>query len=356
MKIRRSIKLIGAAGVLGSLGLALDGFAGPVPRHDGPPNGHFDGERFFNSPRFDKGLGAFVKWQTSRHRGQWTRDLTPPGAPPPPAAVPPGATRVTWINHATVLIQVPGLNILTDPIWSERASPWKNIGPARHLPPGVAFDDLPRIHAVLVSHNHFDHMDLATLERLAARDDPEFFLPLGNCVYLEDFARDRCREFDWWDSASLGEVSVTAVPARHWSRRGLLDTNRALWSGWVIEGPRRVYFAGDTGAGDHFAQIRDRLGAPDLAILPVGAYLPRWFMADQHLSPADAVAAARTLGAGEAMAMHHGTFELADDGQWQAIEALEQALSRAERETPPFWRPGHGDARQWPPGPSVAGR
>jgi len=357
MNKRRVLKLLIALAVLAPLGLGLLGFAGPVPRHDGQPGAHFDGERFFNTPPFEKRLGDFLRWQLDRDRGRWEKDLGGAPGPSVPATVPQGATRVTWINHASVLIQSGRVNILTDPIWSDRASPLEWAGPQRHLAPGLAFEALPRIDVVLVSHNHFDHMDLATLERLRDRHGPRFLVPLGNCVYLEDFAGDLCEEMDWWESRALGEgVRVTAVPARHWSRRGLFDTDRALWAGWVVEGAMRVYFAGDTGLGDHFAQIRSRIGPPDLAILPIGAYLPRWFMKDQHLSPGDALEAARALGAGQTMAVHHATFELADDGQWEAVENLRGKLSGQPDGAERFWLPAHGEAQQWPADDRVAGR
>ena len=329
--------------------VALASCIGPVPRHDGPPSDHFDGKRFFHEPRVNKGFFTFLRWRFTREaEGEWVAELAPPAAPPPPARVAGETMLVTFVNHATVLIQTRGLNILTDPIWSERASPFKRLGPQRHLPPGVAFEDLPPIDAVLISHNHYDHMDLPTLARLAERDDPLFLVPLANCAYFRDLPTRRCTELDWWASSdALPGLRVHAVPARHWSRRGLWDTNRALWSGWVIEGPQRVYFAGDTGYGEHFAAIRDRLGPPDLAILPIGAYLPRWFMAAQHISPGEAILASDVLGAGVSMAMHHACFELADDGQWQALEEFEAHLVDREDRERAFWAPAHGESRRW---------
>lgn len=323
--------------------------AGPVPRHDGPPSGHFDGRRFFHEPRVNKGFLTFLRWQLTREpQGEWVADLSAPETVRPPARVDGDALRVTFINHATVLIQTRGRNVLTDPIWSDRASPFQRIGPQRHLPPGVPFEDLPRIDAVLISHNHYDHMDLPTLHRLAARDDPLFLVPLANCPYFRRIPTDRCLEFDWWESTdALPELRIHAVPARHWSRRGPFDTNRALWSGWVIEGARRIYFAGDTGYGGHFAEIRARLGPPDLAIVPIGAYLPRWFMAEQHIDPGEAVLAADVLGADVAMAMHHACFPLADEGQWQALEELESLLLDREDHERAFWTPLHGEFRRW---------
>lgn len=338
------------AGLLaGAAFVAAASCTGPVPHHEGPPGAHFDGRRFFHDPPVNKDLWTFLRWRFTREpQGEWLPDLAPPARPPPPPRVDGDALQVTFINHATILLQTRGLNLLTDPIWSERASPWQHFGPRRHLAPGVAFDDLPRIDAVLLSHNHFDHMDLPTLRRLATRDDPLFLVPLANCVYLEDAPPGRCREFDWWESSdALPGLRIHAVPARHWSRRGLRDTNRALWSGWVVEGAHKVYFAGDTGYGEHFAAIRQRLGPPDLAVLPIGAYLPRWFMAAQHIDPAEAVLAADVLGASVAMAMHHACFRLADDGQWQALQALEALLlDRPDRERA-FWTPAHGESRRW---------
>jgi L-ascorbate metabolism protein UlaG (beta-lactamase superfamily) len=323
--------------------------AGPIPRHDGPETPHSDGTRFYHVPPVNKGFFTFLRWQLNRRpQGEWVVDLSPPEVPPPPPQVTGDAMQVTFVNHATVLIQTRGLNLLTDPIWSERASPLRRIGPRRHLAPGVPFEALPRIDAVLISHNHYDHMDLRTLRRLAERDDPWFLVPLANCVYVEQIGTARCLELDWWDATEvLAELRIHAVPARHWSRRGLLDTNRALWSGWVIEGAHRVYFAGDTGYGGHFAEIRARLGPPELAILPIGAHLPRWFMAAQHISPEEAILAANTLGARTAMAMHHACFRLADEGQWQAQGELEQLLLDRVGHNPAFWVPAHGDARRW---------
>jgi L-ascorbate metabolism protein UlaG (beta-lactamase superfamily) len=322
---------------------------GPVPRHGGPPSDHFDGRRFFHDPPVNKDFLTFLRWRFTREpQGEWVPELAPPEAPAPPARVAGDAMLVTFVNHATVLIQTRGLNLLTDPIWAERASPFRRFGPQRHLPPGVAFEDLPHIDAVLVSHNHYDHMDLQTLRRLAERDDPLFLVPLANCTYFRRIPTQRCLEFDWWESTEvLPRLRIHAVPARHWSRRGLLDTNRALWSGWVIEGAQRVYFAGDTGYGEHFAEIRARLGPPDLALLPIGAYLPRWFMAAQHISPGEAILAADVLGADVSMAMHYACFNLADNGQWQALEELEALLLDREDRERAFWTPAHGESRRW---------
>ena len=228
----------------------------------------------------------------------------------PPRSVEGDALRVTFINHATVLLQHRGLNILTDPVWSGRASPFTWAGPRRHRAPGVRFEDLPRIHLVLLSHNHYDHLDLATLRRLSAS---RFLVPLGVAKLLERERIGPVQELDWGESTKIADASIHCVPAMHFSARGLFDRNRTLWCGFVIEAARMIYFAGDTGFGEHFAQIRERYGAPDLALLPIGAYEPRWFMSAVHMSPEDAVRAHRILGAKTSIAIHHATFQLTDE-------------------------------------------
>jgi L-ascorbate metabolism protein UlaG (beta-lactamase superfamily) len=329
------------------------------PTHDGPITGHFDGQRFHDDPPVHKSLGQVLKWQFSRASGgPWVRDLSPPETEPPPARAGAGELRVTFVNHATVLVQVDGLNLLTDPIWAERASPFTWAGPQRYRAPGLRFRDLPPIDVVLVSHNHFDHMDRFSLRLLAEDHDPLFLVPLGNCFYLTMASQERCVELDWWETRALdGGARIHAVPARHWARRGAFDTNRALWAGYVIEaGGRRLYFAGDTGMGDHFAELRARYGPPDLSLLPIGAYLPRWFMAPQHISPDEAVEAHALLGSKETMAIHFGTFRLADDGQAQPVDELLAAIDAAGAARDRFWIPAQGESRRWPPTPRMAGR
>jgi len=331
--------------------VAIASCATAVPRHDGPVTDHFDGRRFHDQPPVHKSLGEVLKWQfTRRSEGPWQLDPSPPSGEIPPDRVDGGALRVTFINHATVLVQGSGVNLLTDPIWAERASPFRHAGPQRYRQPGLDFADLPHIDLVLISHNHYDHLDASTVRRLARDHDPLFAAPLGNCFYLERFGASRCRELDWWDSFVFEDkVTVNAVPVRHWARRGMLDTNRALWAGYFFEiGGRSVYFAGDTGMGGHFSLVRARLGAPDLALLPIGAYLPRWFMGAQHIDPAEAVEAHRLLGARESMAIHFGTFKLADDGQEQPARDLRAALDAAGMPPSAFWIPDNGDDRRWP--------
>lgn len=325
--------------------------AGLTPRHEGPVSDHFDGRVFYDDPPVHKSLGEVLRWQFTREsQGPWVRDLSPIQTEPPPERVAGSALRVTFVNHATVLLQTAGLNVLTDPMWGQRASPLTGAGPERYRVPGLAFHDLPPIDIVLVSHNHFDHMDAFSIRLLSEDHDPLFVAPLGNCYYLERYGARQCQELDWWQTTSpSSDLRLHAVPVRHWARRGLFDTNRSLWSGFVIEtGDRRILFAGDTGMGEHFAAIRQRLGPPDLALLPIGAYLPRWFMSAQHIDPAEAVAAHHILGARQSMAIHFGTFRLADDGQEQPVADLLAALHETGTPRSAFWIPANGDSRSWP--------
>lgn len=263
----------------------------------------------------------------TRHR-EPSPDCLPVNPSIPPSAVESPSLLVTFVNHSTVLLQQPGLNILTDPVWSERASPVSFLGPRRHRLPGIEFDRLPPIHAVLLSHNHYDHLDLPTLRRLAAsRQQPIFVAPLGLDRYLESRGITPARQLDWGDSLAVPGATIHAVPAIHFSGRSPFDRNQTLWSGYVIQSAfGAIYFAGDTGFGPHFAWIRDRFGAPRLALLPIGAYEPRWFMSPVHMNPEEALEAHRILGATTSIAIHHGTFQLADE----AIDAPRRRLLACE--------------------------
>ncbi len=346
-----------AALVLLPAGIWVAGCALSGPRHQGPVSDHFDGRRFSNQRATGHaGFPAFVRWMMDRDPGPW-RDWTEaaPGPAPPPL-VPDGRMRVTWVNHATVLLQMDGLNILTDPIWSERASPFPWIGPRRVRPPGVRFEDLPPIDLVLISHNHYDHLDLPTLRRLAAAHHPRFVVGLGNGALLTRAGIPGVVELDWWQSLDPAPgIVVTAVPAQHFSSRGFCDRDATLWAGYVIEGPAgAAYFAGDTGFGPHFGQIRQRFGPVRLAMLPIGAFRPEWFMARAHLSPADAVRAHRALGAHTSLAIHYGTFRLGDDGQEEAPRRLREALAAAPAPRPRFWLLEFGEEREVPPPEAAA--
>jgi len=221
----------------------------------------------------------------------------------------PSAIQLTWIGHSSFLIQVDGLNILTDPVFSRRVSPVSFAGPVRLAPPGLDFKDLPAIDAVLISHNHYDHMDKPTLQRLG--NGPRAFVPLGHHRRLAGWGVFRVSELDWWQTSFLGPVLVHCVPARHNSNRGLFDIDQDLWSGWVVETKKgNIYFAGDTAYGAHFREIAARFGPIRLALLPIGHYGPHRLVKIVHMDPAEAILAHLDLGAALSVAMHWGTFPM----------------------------------------------
>ena len=302
--------------------------AGTEGRSDPQFPRHFDGQRFYNpgSPQ-TPGFLSVVRWQLTGRRERSPRFIADVTPSTPPRRVEGGGLRVTLVNHSTVLLQCRGSNILTDPIWSERAGPFRWTGPRRRRAPGILWDDLPPIDAVLVSHNHYDHLDVPTLRRLAARGDSVFVVPAGVGRLLSREGIGPVYELDWGEVFSLPNSAIHSVPALHFSARGAFDRNRTLWCGYMIECQARLtYFAGDTAFGEHFAEIRKKFGPPDLALLPIGAYEPRWFMSAVHMGPEEAVRAHEILAAKASVAIHHGTFQLADDG----IDTAERQLMANE--------------------------
>jgi L-ascorbate metabolism protein UlaG (beta-lactamase superfamily) len=277
---------------------------------------HFDGKHFYN-PDAPQALGLFdvLRWKLTTRPEPSPRFISDVEPSIPPRRVEDNGLRATLINHSTVLLQQRGMNILTDPIWSERASPLSWAGPRRKRRPGVAWEDLPPIDTVLISHNHYDHLDLPTLRRLADRGDSTFIVPAGGAGLLRAKNIGPVHEMDWGESLSLSGLTIHCVPAFHFSSRGIYDRNETLWCGYVIECRERfVYFAGDTAFGPHFAWIREKFGSPHLALLPIGAYEPRWFMSPVHMGPDEAAKAHEILKSKISIAIHHGTFQLADEG------------------------------------------
>lgn len=325
-------------------GFGLAGFGGGAwwnwsasrnPYYDGPVSDHFDGVRFFNPDHlWSKSFGDALRGVWFADKAKWPVNWPSPFRDVPPQRVGGADLRVSAVGHATHLIQTQGLNILTDPVWSERCSPVSFAGPKRACPPGIAFDDLPRIDVVLLSHNHYDHFDVDTLSRLARRDSPRVVTPLGNDAILKAHdAAIRAEAHDWGATVRLSpEVSTTLLPAYHWSARGVTDRRKALWCAFAVDAVEagNVYFAGDTAlaSGATFRAAREAHGPFRLAILPIGAYEPRWFMKDQHMDAREAVTAFELLGAESAIGCHWGVFQLTAE----AIEAPADLLAATLRE------------------------
>lgn len=301
------------------------------PYYQGPLSDHFDGTRFLNpagEPETDRSLGDVLRWRRTAPDTAWPSAVDV--APVVPDARVDGL-RVTMVGHATLLIQLGGLNMLTDPVWSDRASPFAFAGPKRVTSPGIELDALPPIDAILLSHNHYDHLDIAALRALHARHDPLIVTPLGNdAIVHRHLPKARIQTGDWGDAIDFAPgAKAHIVPALHWSSRGLRDRRMALWGGFMVEASGKlVYFAGDTGygTGNIFRGIHARFGAPDLAILPIGAYDPRWFMAAQHCDPEEAIQIMLDTGAKAAVGMHWGTFKLTDETRTDPAERLSTGL------------------------------
>jgi L-ascorbate metabolism protein UlaG (beta-lactamase superfamily) len=304
---------------------------------------HFDGRRFFNPGAMPPRPFSSVPKMLLERRQPWPARVAVHTQRPP--ALDGAAAVVTFIGHASFLIQAAAGNILTDPMYSERASPLSAIGPRRVREPAVCFDDLPPISTVLLSHNHYDHCDLATLRRLARRFDPIVVTPLGNARLVRSAGIRRVEEIDWWQAATTTPFPIVATPAHHFSARTPFDRNRALWSGFLLNvGERRLYFAGDTAYGSFFHDVGERLGPIDLALLPIGAYEPRWFMRAVHMNPAEAVQAHLELGAARSIGMHFGTFQLTTEGIDEPVQALTTARRHAGIEEPAFTTLGFGES------------
>jgi L-ascorbate metabolism protein UlaG (beta-lactamase superfamily) len=292
---------------------------------------HFDGARFrLPGEKRPPGLLKLLRWKLTTRPARWPAWVEDPRVPPPPP-IQEGELAATFVGHATWLLRLGSVTVLTDPVWSERCSPVSFAGPRRVRRPGLAFETLPRVDVTLVSHGHYDHLDLPTLTRIAEVHRPPFVTPLGHAPLLARHAVGPVHEMDWWQTwQGPRGLLVTLVPSRHFSARSLFDRNRALWGGFVLERDgRRIYFAGDSAYGPHFGDIAERLGPFDLALLPIGAYAPRWFMRPVHMDPDEAVCAYADLGSPATLAMHWGTFQLTDEPIDEPVRRLGQACAAA---------------------------
>lgn len=297
----------------------------------GPRSDHFDGRVFFNPGRaWAKSFGDLVRWRLSEGKEDWPESRPSPFRDRPPARVQGSALRVAHVGHASLLYQTGGLNILVDPVWSERASPVPFAGPKRVNAPGIAFEDLPKIDVVLVTHNHYDHLDVETLGRIWTTHRPRIVTPLGNDAIMKAAVPGlEAEAHDWGATVPLGGgVGVHLEECLHWSARGLFDRREALWAAFMIETQGgTIVHVGDTGFGDGslFERWAKKHPRVRLAVLPIGAYEPRWFMQEQHVNPDEAVRIAKILRAPTALGHHWGTFRLTDEGIDRPPEALAEA-------------------------------
>jgi L-ascorbate metabolism protein UlaG (beta-lactamase superfamily) len=334
MTRRRLLKMLTAiaAPIAGGTALLVPSRANSY--YTGPISDHFDGERFFNpGGRKPKGLNQVLRLYTLETWAEWPESFPSPYSDRPPASVTGLRARLAYVGHASWLLQAGGLNILLDPHWSDRASPVRFAGPRRINSPGIAFDDLPKIDALLVTHNHYDHMDIPTIARLWQRDRPLIVTPLGNDTILKaEIPGLKAHAVDWGDRVDLSpDVAVFVEPTQHWSARGARDRMHALWASFVIAAPTgKILAVGDSGLGDGsvFRGIGARHTDIRLALLPIGAYEPRWFMASQHMNPEDCVLAFELTGAKAALGHHWGTFQLTTEPHDAPPVALDAALAR----------------------------
>jgi len=308
------------------------GYSVSAPGYTGKPSKHFDGKKFNNKEGYDsKGFLDLIKWASTRNAGNWTEkteeDIT--YGEKPAERVSDSVHVITYVNHSTFLIQTNGLNIITDPVYSDRVSPFSFAGPKRMRPPGIKFEDLPKINFVLLSHNHYDHLDVNTLKRIQESSDPVFITPLGVDLYLNKKGIYKTVSLDWWEAHTINKsVSVSAVEAQHFSSRGMFDRDKTLWAGYIIESlSGNIYFAGDTGYNNFFNKIGQDYGPIKTALIPIGAYIPRWFMGPIHVDPKQALQIHKDVGAELSIGMHYGTFPLADDGEMDPINDLEKAMN-----------------------------
>jgi L-ascorbate metabolism protein UlaG (beta-lactamase superfamily) len=349
---------IGSALAAVALALALVSLAGGCLGPGNPAPGgpaHHRARGFANlNPDYER-PGFWTRWAFFASR-IWSSIVAPRRANFPLVAADaatlranPGPPMVTWIGHATLLVQLEGVNILTDPQWSERASPVGFAGPRRVTPPGMALETLPTIHAVVISHDHYDHLDLATVTRLAATHRPQFLVPLGMKAWFTASGIDRVDELDWWESRPVRGLTITALPVQHWSQRAPWDLNRRLWAGWAIVGQeRRAFFAGDTGYySPIFHEIGERLGPFDLAAVAIGAYEPPRIMKHTHTTPEESLQIFADVRARRFLAIHWGTFDLADEPLDEPPRRLRAEAERLGLGDGTVWVLKHGETRRW---------
>jgi L-ascorbate metabolism protein UlaG (beta-lactamase superfamily) len=300
----------------------------------------FRNGRFISFPGGkNKSLVDVIKWKWSSKPKTWPKWRSLSALPSQEIDV--NQNSATWISHSTVLLKIHGQTILTDPVFSNRIGPIPVLGIKRKTPPGKNIELLPPIDIVLISHNHYDHLDAFSIKSILSSNNPLIITPLGNGSLLRSLGCTRVVELDWWDSFQATPLlNIALTPALHWSRRTLWDMCRALWGGFVIQSPsHKIFFAGDTGYHDHFKKIHQRFGPMDFSLLPIGAYEPKWFMKDAHMDPADAVQAHLDLHSKKSMGIHFGTFRLTDEGIDDPAHELQKVLVKTKIDPLSFTAP-----------------
>lgn len=313
-----------------------------------PKTEHYDGERFYNIDpiaNIKKGLISILQWRLTGDRKEWPETVENKAKPNFPQKIEENEIYVTFVNHSTLVVQTSQLTVLTDPIFSERASPISFAGPKRVRKSGVNIDELPKIDFVIISHNHYDHLDIDSVVALKNKFDPTFIVPLANAALLEEKGISKIVELDWWQTHNVNENNkIHLVPVQHWSARTPFDAFKSLWGGYVIEsGKKKIYFAGDTGYNNHFVETYKRFGAMDVSLIPIGAYEPRWFMKIQHINPEEAVFAHMDLKSKKSIGIHFETFQLTDEGYLDPRQDLKKSLENLKINPDSFVAPEHGE-------------
>lgn len=323
----------------------LFGFFLSGPTYKGPKSDHFDGKKFINPNGLEaKGFKDVFKFIRERKMEPYKFNYeTFVRTDSLPEKLEESKIKITFVNHSTFLIQYAGLNILTDPIWSFRCSPFQFAGPHRMRPPGVKFEDLPNIDLVLLSHNHYDHFDTNTVKDLIKKCQPQFVVPLGMKNAIEKLGGNKVEEIDWHQSIEFEKLNITGTPANHFTSRGFFDRDKTLWCGYLLQfGKHKLYFVGDTGYGPNFKEIGNTHGPIDISLIPIGAYKPEWFMGPIHISPPQAIQVHKDIQSIQSIAMHFGTFPLADDGQDTAQNELILAMKNEKMDPSKFLIPDEG--------------
>jgi L-ascorbate metabolism protein UlaG (beta-lactamase superfamily) len=312
--------------------------------YSGEVSNHYNGKKFVNTNgNKENGLKEVFKFLRTRKPGVWTKDYETYSRDTLIENNDTDNIKLIFVNHSTFLIQLDSLNILTDPIWSDRCSPVQWFGPKRNRPPGVTFQSLPNIDLVLISHNHYDHLDKNTILELQKEHEPQFIVPLGVSHFFKRLGIDNVIEIDWNEEVEFKSIKIKGTPAVHFSSRGAFDKDKTLWCGYLIEGSKKIYFAGDTGYDeDIFKKIGNENPNIDVSIIPIGAYKPNWFMSSIHTNPSEAVQIHLDLKTKNSVATHFGTFALADEGQGEAGKDLKIALLKNKITTDRFIIPDEG--------------